>query len=309
MAASMDLSQLTPEMLAQIPAGTSPNGEYNLINPPTVGYYVLVANSILMLGMLIFAGLRFYVAMKVRGRFAVDDWVTVAAIVGACYYYITVCLGKGWVESFATPRYLQTFKLTVPTSSFALVSDLYVLMLPLVAISHLQLSTNKKVGVAAMFSTGLVCCCASSVTLYFQHRIYLNQSDYTYYVVFVYLGYTIEMCVGISTACMPSLARLHKDRNTASSSSAYGSSRKNTNNSHNSRLSTIEGYPKRSPYLHMEEASERGASSHELGRMPSHADATESHSYLGSNTGIALSLPQSSQECKVSHGGSLTTRG
>lgn len=64
--------------------------------------------------------------------------------------------GKGWVESFATPRYLLTFKLTVPAASFSLVSDVYILLLPLVAISHLQMSSAKKIGVGAMFSTGFM---------------------------------------------------------------------------------------------------------------------------------------------------------
>lgn len=64
--------------------------------------------------------------------------------------------GKGWVESFATPQYLRTFKLCVPTASFSLASDVYILILPLVAISHLQLSKAKKIGVATMFSTGIV---------------------------------------------------------------------------------------------------------------------------------------------------------
>lgn len=99
MSGPLDPSKLTPEELAQTPAGVAPNGIYNLINPPTVGYHVLVANSILMFAMFIFAGLRFFVALRVRGRFAADDWVTVAAIVGACYYYITVCLGKHIWES------------------------------------------------------------------------------------------------------------------------------------------------------------------------------------------------------------------
>lgn len=64
--------------------------------------------------------------------------------------------GKGWVESFGTPQYLRTFKLCVPTATFSLVSDVYILILPLIAISHLQLSMAKKIGVATMFSTGIV---------------------------------------------------------------------------------------------------------------------------------------------------------
>lgn len=81
-------------------------------------------------------------------------------------WYVSMCIaqtvitappsGHGWVESFATPQYLRTFKLCVPTASFSLASDVYILVLPLIAISHLRLSMAKKIGVAAMFSTGLM---------------------------------------------------------------------------------------------------------------------------------------------------------
>lgn len=202
--------------------------------------------------------------------------------------------GKGWVESFATPRYLRTFKLTVPVSVFGLVSDIYILILPLIAISHLQLSKAKKIGVTAMFSTGFICCMASSVTLYFQHRIWKNQNDYTYYVVFVYLSYTIEMCVGISTSCMPSLARLHKANSgklsTVATSLGFRSSRKTTHGSNSSRLSTIEGYPKKSPYTYMEEEWENGSGGHEMGRVTSNTALAHTRPNVRSDEAMGISV-------------------
>lgn len=64
--------------------------------------------------------------------------------------------GQSWSEVFASPRYLRAINLCVPTSSFSLVLDTYILVLPIIAISHLQLNTSKKIGAAAMFSTGFV---------------------------------------------------------------------------------------------------------------------------------------------------------
>lgn len=55
-------------------------------------------------------------------------------------------------------------------------------------------------------------CLASSVSVYFQQYLVNHKDDYLYYVVYVILCYLIEMCVGISVACMPSVARLHKDK-------------------------------------------------------------------------------------------------
>jgi hypothetical protein len=184
--------------------------------------------------------------------------------------------GSGWIASFGTPRYLQTFKLCVPTASFSLASDVYILSLPLIAISHLQLNTAKKIGVAAMFSTGVMlvylycsedvadnmnsCCVASSLSVYFQHRIYADQSDYTYHVVYVYLVYTLEMTVGISTSCMPALARLHRDKKGVKLNSILSSLRLPLFNSSKSSKSSshprptgpsLENYPRKRPYAHI----------------------------------------------------------
>ncbi|KAF2176055.1 hypothetical protein K469DRAFT_38253 [Zopfia rhizophila CBS 207.26] len=136
----------------------------------------------------------------------------------------------------------------------------------------------KKIGVAAMFSTGFICCVASSLSVYFQHRIYENQTDFTYYVVFVYLTYTLEMCAGISTSCMQSLARLHRDKTGAKFNSIvsslwfpFRSLCKSTNaSSHTgSKASTLEGYPKGSPYAFMGDDSILGSQSHEMSHVES----------------------------------------
>jgi len=53
-------------------------------------------------------------------------------------------------------------------------------------------------------------CTASSLTVYFFNLIRIHRTDYLYYVNFVGLMVTVEMCVGISVSCMPLIARLHK---------------------------------------------------------------------------------------------------
>lgn len=107
MADTMDLSNLPPEMLAQMPAGIPPNSTVpNLINPHTIGYPILVVNTILMAMMFTFAGLRLYVAIKIKKKMSLDDWTTVAAIVCSSYYYTIVCLGRNrrmlYLRSYVT---------------------------------------------------------------------------------------------------------------------------------------------------------------------------------------------------------------
>jgi hypothetical protein len=95
MAGAIDFSKIPPEQLAQIPAGIPPPGVVpNLINPPNAGNYIIIANSILMAIMIIFVALRFYVVFKIKRRIGADDWAVVFALIGSCYYFVVVCLGK-----------------------------------------------------------------------------------------------------------------------------------------------------------------------------------------------------------------------
>lgn len=94
MADAIDLSMLTPDQLAQMPAGVPPPGVTpNLVNPLNIGNYVLIANSLLMAMMITFVSLRFYVVFRIKKKMGADDWTVVAALIGSCYYFIVVCLG------------------------------------------------------------------------------------------------------------------------------------------------------------------------------------------------------------------------
>jgi hypothetical protein len=50
--------------------------------------------------MIVFVALRFYVVFAIKKRMASDDWMVVAGLVGSCYYFVVVCLGK-------LPRFVQ----------------------------------------------------------------------------------------------------------------------------------------------------------------------------------------------------------
>ena len=84
------------------------------------------------------------------------------AIVTTLYYIsITVCY-----FIFATPRRGGTWlsysredfiiHFSIPQSAVGLVIDLYILILPIVAVSKLQMATRRKVGIILIFTTGLL---------------------------------------------------------------------------------------------------------------------------------------------------------
>ncbi len=64
--------------------------------------------------------------------------------------------GQTFKENNGSARYLKSFKFGIPTASIALVLDIVIFVLPLIAISSMRLTFWKKMGVIAMFSTGFL---------------------------------------------------------------------------------------------------------------------------------------------------------
>jgi hypothetical protein len=95
MANAVDLSKMLPEQLAQTPAGNPPPGVIpNLINSRNYGNYIIIACSILMATMIVFVALRFYVVFAIKKRIDSDDWAIIGGVIGTCYYFSVVCIGK-----------------------------------------------------------------------------------------------------------------------------------------------------------------------------------------------------------------------
>ena len=69
--------------------------------------------------------------------------------------FITPKYGQTWVEAFQTPGQSKLISLSVPLASINLAIDCYIFVLPILAVSRLQLSTRRKVGVLLVFATGL----------------------------------------------------------------------------------------------------------------------------------------------------------
>lgn len=46
--------------------------------------------------------------------------------------------------------------MNIPTSAFGVVIDLFILVLPIIAVLQLQLPTRRKIGVIVIFMTGLL---------------------------------------------------------------------------------------------------------------------------------------------------------
>ena len=83
---------------------------------------------------------------------------TVATYTATTIVYGYLCLprhGQGWIEAGLSSRCHKQFIMIVfVLSPFNLLSDLYLLLVPLPAIWHLHLPLRKRLGIAGIFLTG-----------------------------------------------------------------------------------------------------------------------------------------------------------
>jgi len=98
----------------------------------------------------------------------------------------------------------------IMTGFVNLAVDLYLLIIPLRAVSTLQLMSRRKIGVYAIFLTGAGACVMSIITIYYRFREFGNFHDTMYQSVPLWTVSTIEYTVGVIIPCMaPSAKAFH----------------------------------------------------------------------------------------------------
>jgi hypothetical protein len=116
---------------------------------------------------------------------------------------------------------LQKYSLT--SGAFNILSDFYILMIPLPAISKLHLTSRKKIGVYLIFSAGALACLMSVVCMVFRVRVY-GANDVTVdslppftmkYTILapdhsssLILNSVIELSIGLMITCVAPTAKL-----------------------------------------------------------------------------------------------------
>ena len=94
-------------------------------------------------------------------------WLRLCAYVGAAittafYTGMTVAFfviatprpGETWPEHLHSKKIKKAAELTIPTSSFGVVIDLVILILPIIAVMQMHLPTPRKIRAILVFMTG-----------------------------------------------------------------------------------------------------------------------------------------------------------
>ncbi|MCJ1433381.1 hypothetical protein MMC27_002741 [Xylographa pallens] len=128
--------------------------------------------------------------------------------------YIELCAPHGgqsqldYLSAISAPK-CEDQRLSVAMGAFNILSDFYILCIPFPAVWSLQMPRRRKVGVSAIFLTGIAACISSILGL--AYRLKLSESiDNTWTVIPLWVVTTIEITSGFLVSCMPSVAATYR---------------------------------------------------------------------------------------------------
>ncbi|QSZ32974.1 hypothetical protein DSL72_002558 [Monilinia vaccinii-corymbosi] len=139
--------------------------------------------------------------MIVTGMFYVATMITFAVLCSPKNGHTQLA----YLTALASDNCSSSRPVITATGIVNIISDLFLVALPLPAVWNLHLTRRKKLGVSAMFLTGFVACTASIVGLVYR-VIVVRNTDNTWVVIPVWTTTIVEMTAGVLVCCMPTTA-------------------------------------------------------------------------------------------------------
>ncbi|KUJ12852.1 uncharacterized protein LY89DRAFT_672968 [Mollisia scopiformis] len=174
------------------------------------GAFVVVTLPCMMFAKLTF--FIFYVQIF-RIRTHLSRWIWAGAIVTTGFYIATSIAqfyftipgpGQTWFDKIDLNPNSQSSIIGIVSSCFGIISDFYLFFLAVAGIWKLQIPKERKMGVIAVFATGLLACVVSVVGLVYRIKS-REGSDGTYQLLPPAFLIVVELAVGVSCSCMPSV--------------------------------------------------------------------------------------------------------
>ncbi|KAH8589229.1 hypothetical protein B0O99DRAFT_692635 [Bisporella sp. PMI_857] len=146
----------------------------------------------------------------------------IACYVGIVWYSLSYLLfiplnaiycAPSWGHPWASHDMLDKCERLIPFAFFLgacnIIGDLYIIILPLPIIARLHMTLEKKLGVMAIFLTGIFVLIASAISMFYRYRL-VHGHDTNWYEGSLVCATVSELCVAIIASCMPSLSSLFK---------------------------------------------------------------------------------------------------
>ncbi|KAF2843083.1 hypothetical protein M501DRAFT_1012451 [Patellaria atrata CBS 101060] len=164
----------------------------------------------------------FFLYLRIFNPNKITRWLVYGGMV-VCAVFYSACLiincviylpGPGQADSYEiwVQRAVNGSKhgtsLVLAQSIFGFISDTYLLIVPVQLIFKLQLPLSRKIGVSAIFATGLIAVACSIVSIVYRVRAYREvmgstYGDQTWYGAPVFILSSAEISTGIVCSCMP----------------------------------------------------------------------------------------------------------
>ena len=150
--------------------------------------------------------------------FGIYRWIRVGSYLGlvlttlfyfgtliAMLYLTTPRPGEIWLTHQLSQLGRDEVDFSTPQACVGLAIDVWILMMPILAVINVKMRAWRKVGVMLILMTGLMACIASGLNIHY--RVLMNQTqDLTWADVPVITVMLIELLTGVITACMPAAA-------------------------------------------------------------------------------------------------------
>ncbi|PVH94523.1 hypothetical protein DM02DRAFT_692984 [Periconia macrospinosa] len=147
-------------------------------------------------------------------------------IIGTCAFYfanlivqVVSCRPRGGTDRIAFLAGIASYqcagtnaaiqKMSIIAGCFGVVSDIYILIIPLPAIAKLKISQRQKIGVYLIFTSGFMACVASVLSLAFRITAWKTK-DLTVDSIPSMTAQIVELTVGLIITCMASVAKLSR---------------------------------------------------------------------------------------------------
>ncbi|KAF7947621.1 hypothetical protein EAE96_008703 [Botrytis aclada] len=229
-----EIFALSPEVLANTPALEPPPGVTALSdNPASRGYILIVVNTIMTFAMtalymnLIFLQptlgcMKLSIFITYLEIFQGLRWMQICVYIGATFstafylaltivqFYAATPVGGGrFAKMIFMPRFAILKRITFPVTGIALAIDIYLFILPLVAVSNLRIPTKRKIWVMIGFGVGLSACICAALSFVYRYIDHWS-ADTTWTSLPVIVLTSVELFCGIIIACFPSLLLLFR---------------------------------------------------------------------------------------------------
>ncbi|KAG4291663.1 hypothetical protein FPRO06_12916 [Fusarium proliferatum] len=212
----------------------------------SIANILIIPHAVLSFVVTVFVGLRIWTSRYIaKTRAPIEEWVSVAALIANHLFLISegIAVHFGYGENIivvtneygGVSHFLRFYiGITIPNILF----DIGTVVLPIREVWHLQFKRDKKWAITTIFLLGGSVVLASIARLVL-FLIYKDSQNPTQAILFGHLASSVEVCLAIIAACLPSCAPLLKRMIGSLITTVRSSGQGNTEDSKKGTLVTI----------------------------------------------------------------------